>query len=345
MMKKQYLKKSALFILSVSCACLLLSAYYFFWHPNFLTNKPAKRLCIPQDTTFPALQAKLQQEGYITYVMPFRILARLMRYDRRVMAGAYNISTNMGNLAAIRLLRSGMQQPVKVTLTQARTKQELAEQLTRPLALDAKQLLQLLENDARIAKYGFNQDNILAMFIPNTYELYWTVSASALFERMYREYKVFWNNRRLTQAQSIPLTPIEVATLASIMQCETNKIEEAPLIAGVYINRLHKKIALGSDPTLLYILNDPSIKRVLKKHRDLKSPYNTYKNRGLPPGPICMPSIAMTDAVLNFTKHRYFYFSAKEDFSGYHYFANSFKQHLRNARRYQKALNQAKIYR
>ncbi len=342
-------KRNILSFAAIVCAILLifswLTAYRIFMCPNVLVGKPDQHLNIAQGISFKELKATLHKEGYISNLASFNLVACLLKYDKRVIPGAYRLQTNMSNWEVIQLLRAGKQQPVKVVLHHIRNKTEVAEKITKDLAMDAASFKQLLNTPAFVSQYGFSIENVMTMFIPNTYEVYWTITPEGLFERMHAEYKRFWNKDRLNKAQQLKLTPREVVILASIVQGETNKVEEAPVIAGIYMNRLRKKIPLQSCPTLLYALGDPSARRVLHKYKTINSPYNTYKYRGLPPGPISLPSIAMVDAVLNFTMHNYLYFSAKEDFSGYHYFTQSFEEHLRNARRYQKALNRALVYR
>jgi UPF0755 protein len=183
------------------------------------------------------------------------------------------------------------------------------------------------------------------MFIPNTYEVWWTISADELLDRMYREYENFWNDPRRKKADSAGLSPVEVTILASIVKAECRMNEEAPVIAGLYINRLQRGYALQSDPTLVYANGDFSIKRVLNKHKEIDSPYNTYLYRGLPPGPINMPEPIYIDAVLNYAKHNYLYMVARADFSGYHEFSTNLQDHLAHAARYQRALNKEGIYR
>jgi UPF0755 protein len=178
----------------------------------------------------------------------------------------------------------------------------------------------------------------MAMFIPNTYEVYYNVSPEGLLEKMHDEYEAFWNTERKEKAAKIGLTPVEVATLASIVQAETIKEDEAPIIAGLYLNRLKKGIALQADPTLKFAVGDFSLKRILNVHKEIESPYNTYKYPGLPPGPISMAEINSIDAVLNYTSSNYYYMCAKEDFSGRHNFTNSYEEHMRNAAKYQRAL-------
>ncbi|MFM2428582.1 MAG: hypothetical protein RL012_466 [Bacteroidota bacterium] len=342
-------KRNLIRIASVAGSALLivhlLLVYGLFMRPNILVEKPGKQLEIPHGMGFKALKKTLQQHGYVANLASFNLVARLVRYDRKIMPGAYQLETNMSTWKAIQVLKTGAQKPVKIVLHHVRTKEELAAKITQNIEINAADFKKLLDDSAFVSQYGFNPDNVMTMFIPNTYEVYWTITAEGLFSRMHKEYQRFWNTNRRSQAKYLKLTPIDVAILASIVQSETNKIEEAPLIAGVYINRLRKKVALQSCPTLLYALGDPSLRRVLHKYKDLDSPYNTYNYGGLPPGPISLPTIAMIDAVLNSTSSDYLYFSAKEDFSGYHYFTRSFKEHLRNAKRYQRALNQARIYR
>ena len=250
----------------------------------------------------------------------------------------------MTNLEAVKLLRSGAQTPLDITFNNVRLKEELAEKICSGIAADEDRFFALLQDTAVIRSYGFNQYTIVSMFIPNTYEVYWTISEKELLDRMKTEYDRFWNDERRAKAEKIGMTPEEVSTLASIVEAESKRIDEKPKIAGVYINRLEKGMALQADPTLVYAAGDFSIKRVLNKHKEIESPYNTYKYPGLPPGPINIPPISAIDAVLNFTSHNYLYFCAKEDFSGYHNFATNLTAHLNNARRYQNALNKARLY-
>lgn len=195
-----------------------------------------------------------------------------------------------------------------------------------------------------IHSLGFDFETIISIFIPNTYEIYWTTDAVSLFKRMKREYDAFWNEDRMALSKAIGYNPVEVITIASIIEEETLKSSEKPIIAGVYINRLKRGIPMQACPTLKFALNDFTIKRVLYEHMEVESPYNTYKNKGLPPGPVRVPDARSIDAVLNYQKHSYLYFCAKEDFSGEHYFSKTLKQHNAYAQRYHKALNKQKIY-
>jgi UPF0755 protein len=261
-----------------------------------------------------------------------------MDYDEQVKPGRYILTPNLTNLQAIRTLRAGHQEPVKVTFNNVRLIRDLAEKITRNINMTPEEFEAALIRFAMNNPYGFNKDNVLCMFIPNTYEVYYNASPDDLIKRMHSEFEKFWNEERRSKAEAIGLTPVEVSILASIVQAESVKHDEAPIIAGLYINRLKKDIPLQADPTLVYAVGDFTLKRVLNEHKEVDSPYNTYKYRGLPPGPVNMPEIFALDAVLNYTKSNYLYMCAKEDFSGRHNFTHSYQQHLNNAQRYQRAL-------
>jgi len=251
----------------------------------------------------------------------------------------------MNNNELINMLRSGNQAPVNIVLHNIRTKPELASVVQEKLEADSLAVIRLLNNSSYLEDYGLDTETVRAIFIPNTYEFYWNTSAKQFFERMYQEYQKFWTEKKIEKAKKIDLSRLEVITLASIVEEETIKNDERPTIAGVYMNRLRKGMPLQADPTVRYALQDFTIKRILKKHLVIDSPYNTYKNKGLPPGPINMPSIPSINAVLHYEKHDYLFFCAKDDFSGYHAFAKTHAEHVRNARKYQKALNKRKIWR
>jgi len=323
----------------------VLQGYRIILKPNFLIGQSSKPLFIPAGTSFAKLQDQLTQGNFISNPATFKWLARLLYYDKKILPGAYRLKPGMNNWQAIKLLRAGIQESVKIVLHAANTQEEIAEKLTQKIEMNAASFQQLLNDPQFIQPYGFTKDNILTMFIPNTYYVYWTISPQELFKRLYKEYQQFWNKERLTKAQQLGLSPQQVSILASIVEKETNQPTEAPIIAGVYINRLKKGMKLQSCPTILYIVNDPSIKRVLYSHQAIDSPYNTYRYKGLPPGPITIPSIATIDAVLHYQHHPYLYFVTKEDLSGFHYFAKTFQEHKINAQKYRKMLKKTAAYR
>jgi len=247
--------------------------------------------------------------------------------------------------ALIDLLRSGRQSPVNVTFNNIRTLNDLAGRVGGKIEADSAEIINFLSDPDNYAKDGFTKDNIIAVFIPNTYEFFWNTSASEFYDRMLKEYKKFWNKDRLARAKEKNLDPLEVSILASIIDDEVTKADEKPKIAGVYLNRLKRGIPLQACPTIKFALNDFTITRVLTKHLSFESPYNTYKYRGFPPGPIGCPSIEGIEAVLDAEDHDYLYFAAKADFSGYHNFSRTLSEHNRYAADYQRELNRRRIYR
>lgn len=343
-MKKHKLLVILLVVFSVSLISFVFYAYQVIKTPNVLVDQSDKVVLIPTGADFKQVQNILHDEGYVNDLLSFSTLAKLMKYDENVKPGRYLLRADMNNREAIQLLRSGNQSAVNITFNNIRLKHELAERLCENLEADAATLEKML-NDEKVAEsYGFTTENILTMFLPNTYQFFWTTTEQELLDRMHREYEKFWTVERRKQADSLKMSPVEVSILASIVESETNKADEAPKVAGLYLNRLHRNIALQADPTLVFAAQDFTIKRVLNKHKEIDSPYNTYKYTGLPPGPIRIPSPNSLKAVLNHQDHNYLYMCAKEDFSGYHNFATNLQAHLANAERYQRALSKAGIY-
>lgn len=331
-------------VFSIFLASFSFYAYQVITTPNFLVDKAEAHLHIPSGATFKDVQNMLYEGDYVQDLVAFSVLAKLRNYDKSIKRGRYLIKPNMNNWQVINILKSGEQAPTNITFHNVRLKKDLAEKITKNIELSTERFLKLLNDPETAKKYGFEDETFISMFIPNTYQVYWTISANELLERMHYEYQKFWNEERLAKAEALNMTPEEVSTLASIVMAESIKADESPRIAGVYINRLKKNIPLQADPTLVYAAGDFSIRRVLNVHKEIDSPYNTYKYRGLPPGPINLPTITAIDAVLNYKKHKYLYFCAKEDFSGYHNFATNLQDHLKNAKKYQIALNKAKVF-
>jgi UPF0755 protein len=345
--KSSFLKKVLIaFVLLFAVGGLATTylAYKFIYKPNvLLSGKKSEIIYIPTGSNFEDVKGVLYTGGLVQNRASFEWLAERKNYKRKIKPGKYILKSRMTNNELLDLLRSGRQVPVQVTFTLARNKKELAIKIQEQLEVKQEEMLDLLTDDAFMAKYGLTAENSLTLFIPNTYEFYWNTSAKKFIERMAEEYKKFWNEKRKILAKEIGLTQSEVAVLASIVQQETYIDKEKPIVAGVYMNRLAKKMPLQADPTLIWAAGDFTIKRVTSKYFNIDSPYNTYKNLGLPPGPICLPSTVSLDAVLNYKKHNFVYFCAKEDFSGLSNYACSYTDHLKNARKYQQALNKRKI--
>ena len=335
------------FLIAGSVLGISLTFYFYqvFFSANTLVESDQPYLLkIPSNSVYKNVVDQLYEERVINDAVSFGFVAKILGYQEAVKPGLYQIDPKMSNLQLVRMLRSGQQTPVRVTFNTIRTKEDLAEKISANLEVSKEQFLELLQDSVYIRKYGFEEETIMSLFIPNTYEFWWDTSAEELFERMHKEYQIFWTDARKQKAQDLGLSQQEVSTLASIVQAESQKSDERPKIAGVYLNRLRIGMPLQADPTLVFAAGDFSIKRLTAKQMAIDSPYNTYKYAGLPPGPINLPDINSLDAVLNYEKHSYLYFCAKEDFSGYHSFAVGYDQHLNNARRYQRALNAANIY-
>ena len=341
MAKKQQVNTKGLIIFLVVTIMLISMGFYTFqiiYSPNILVDKDSKVLIISNEDTFKDVQDILYDGHYVNDLVSFSFLSKLMKYDENVKPGRYQLERNMSNVQAIRMLRAGIQKPVRVTFNNVRLLKNLASRITKNLEISEDEFNAALADYLSSNEDGFTAETVISMFLPNTYELYYSISAKELLNRMNSEYHKFWTEEREKKAEELGLSKVEVSTLASIVQAERSKQDESRRIAGLYVNRLQQDIALQADPTLVFASGDFGLKRVLNIHKEIKSPYNTYINKGLPPGPINMPSIHSIESVLNFEKHNYIYMCAREDFSGYHNFAATYDQHLVNARKYQRQL-------
>lgn len=340
-MKPEIPKRKLILFLGFSMLMISFTFYFYqiFFTANILIDKTDQLFVIRQNSNFKQVQKDLLNGGYVNDIVSFSFVARLSNFDKKIKGGRYYLKQNMNNRQAILALTAGRNEEVKVTFTHVRLLQDLGAKITANLGVTEKEFYEALDAFIQTNQEGFNKDNILSMFIPNTYNVYFNIIPEDLITRFNQEYHNFWNVERLDKARALGLTPVEVSVLASITQAEISKTDEGPTVAGLYLNRLKKDIPLQADPTLIFAAGDFTIKRVLNKHKEIESPYNTYKYTGLPPGPINLPYVSSIDAVLNYEKHDYFYMCAKEDFSGYHNFANSLSEHQKNASRYQRALS------
>ena len=296
----------------------------------------------PEDNTA-SVAAKLDSIKGMGKTAAFAPLMKYYHYDERVKPGNYAIRPGDSMRDICLRLLSGNQTPVKLIVPSVRTLDRLAAAVGKQLMTDSATIATLLADEHLIDSLGYTKETFPTLFLPNTYEVYWTMSAEQFIARMKKEYDRFWNTERKAKAQAQGLTPVEVITLASIVDEETSKNDEKPLVAGLYLNRLNRGMLLQADPTVKFAHGKFNLRRILLAHLTIDSPYNTYKYAGLPPGPIRIPSIAAIESVLNPAKHSYIYMCAKEDFSGYHNFAATLGQHNANARRYQQALNRRGI--
>ena len=282
---------------------------------------------------------QLTERGMLRNRESFIWLSSFMDYDKKVKAGRFKVKDGMSNRELVMLLRSGKQEPIRITFQSIRTKEDFAGKVGRNLEADSSSLMEIMNNNEKMRQYGLDSQHALSLFLPDTYEFYWNTTAPVFVEKMGKSYTKFWTEERINKASQLGLSRGEVCVLASIVLQESNKSDEWPIIAGVYINRLHKGMKLQADPTVKFALNDFGLRRIRSNHLQIDSPFNTYKYAGLPPGPIYMASKGSIDAILNYQTHSYLYFCARPDRSGYHSFAETFEQHKQNARRYQSSLN------
>lgn len=305
---------------------------------------PNRSVIIPTGSSYEQVMDSINANVHIRYRKLFVWLAAKKHYPSLVKPGRYLIDKDFSYNEFLNMLRSGHQTAVRITFQNIRTLNQLAGKIGRLLEADSARIMSFLDNESNYASDGFKKESVIAVFIPNTYEMYRNTDARGLYNRMLREYRAFWNEERIARASKEGLDPIEVAILASIIDDEVTKPDEKPRIAGVYINRLKRGMPLQACPTIKFALNDFTITRVLYKHLQVDSPYNTYKYTGFPPGPIGCPSIEGIEAVLNAEDHDFLYFAAKADFSGYHNFSRTLAEHNHYAAIYQNELDKRKIF-
>ncbi|AEV32019.1 conserved hypothetical protein, YceG family [Owenweeksia hongkongensis DSM 17368] len=346
-MKKKIL---LIVVVAVLVACSILgSLYYKRILAVNVKLKPGQtfELFIPTGSDFTAVRDSLVSNDILKNTNTFEWVADKKNYPSLVKPGRYVLVPGMTNNALVNKLRSGDQDAVQLTLHNISGIYELSARLSQTLEGDSLSFLNLLESDESLSAFGVSSNTVSAYFLPNTYELWWNTSPSALLKRMRQEFDKFWNEERQAKAKKLGLTPIEVVTLASIVEKETNRNDEKPTVAGLYANRIKQGMKLQSDPTVIYalLLENPKMKitRVYYKHLRYDSPYNTYMYPGLPPGPIKIPELSTVDAVLNREKHDYIFMVADPERPGYHTFARTLAQHERNRRKYIDWANRNKI--
>lgn len=280
---------------------------------------------------------------HLKYRAAFRLYARRLDLEHTFKPGHYVLRPGMNVVEVARMLKLGLQTPVRISVNNVRTSAQLARKLARQIDADSASMMRALTSKELAAEVGFDSLTLFSMFIPDTYEVWWTITPEDFVRRMKREYDRFWTGERDARRARSGLSRLGVMTLASIVYEETRKTDEMPRIAGVYVNRLRRGIPLQADPTIKYAMQDFGLRRILYRHLKYPSPYNTYINKGLPPSPICMPGKNAIDAVLNFEEHDYLYFCARPTFDGYHNFACTLREHNANARAYSAELNRRKI--
>lgn len=339
-------KNLKIFILLFSLVSAMFSYYVWqvFKTPNFRVeaNQPFE-LFIPEKASFETVLDTLKKHDLVRDQLSFRFLAKVLNYPEKIRSGRYVIHSEMGNWELLRKLRNGRQDAYKVVINNFRLKEDMAGRIANQTAYDSAAIYAILDSTELMQQWGLNSETSPAIFVPNTYEVNWTTSFPEFLTKMNKAYVKFWTSERKSQAEKLGLTPVQVSILASIVYGESKNSKEQARVAGVYWNRLQINMPLQADPTVVFAWKDFTIKRVTGKYTALNSPYNTYRNTGLPPGPISIVPSDVIDRVLNLEHHQFLYFCAKEDFSENHSFAVTYKEHMQNAANYQKALDQRKI--
>jgi len=335
---------SMVFLGLVVMTILVYKLYARIFVSNVNLEDEQEIVYIPTGSSFEFVLEELEKKGIIENQRSFRWVARKKEYDKHVKPGRYKIRNGLSNNDLVNMLRLGKQDPVMVVFNNVRSLSQLAGKVAPYFETDSADFANYLSDSELPSRYGFDAATFTSMFIPETYEFFWNTSPEEFVERMNREYEKFWEGERDRKAKKLEMTREEVVTLASIVDEETLYDDENARVAGLYLNRLENGIPLQADPTLKFALGDFARQRILNKDKEIDSPYNTYKFKGLPPGPITIPSVSAIDGVLDFEKHNYLYMCAKADFSGYHAFARSYSQHMKNAREYQRELNKRRIY-
>lgn len=336
-------KKNLLFFLALIGVIGLVWAYVRYFKPNVVDFTGKKYLYIRTGSSWKEVIDSLNSHHLLIDENSFNDMAGKMGVDKKVHPGRYALEPGMSNYSLLKLLRSGVQSPVKLTLNKLRTKEQIIHKLSSQLEPDSAAFARLFSDSTFLNSYGIGASQIQVLFMPNTYELYWNTSSEKVISKIAKSHQQFWNAERKARAKQLNLSIPDIITLASIVEEETNKHDEKPRIASVYLNRLKIGMKLGADPTVKFAVGDFTLRRILNIHTQKVSPYNTYQVSGLPPGPICTPGKESIEAVLNHEETKYLFFCAKEDFSGYHNFASTYNEHLENAGRYQQALNQRNI--
>lgn len=329
----------------ILCSCIVgcISYIYYIVKMTRTDMKESAYIHITPDDNSTTIIYKLSEIEGIGSTKGFELLAKHNNFDSRKRSGRFAINNGENMHTIYRRIVSNEQTPVKLVVPATRTLEQMVGAISRQLMLDSLELIEFIKTPIYYESIGYKSETLPSLFIPNTYEVYWNIKPETLITKLMNERRRFWNEERSNKAKKLNLTPEEVATLASIIDEETNNDEEKPVVAGMYINRLKRGMPLQADPTVKYAIGDPTRQRILKKDLATDSPYNTYKYKGLPPGPIRIPTIQAIESVLNYTKHNYLYMCAKEDFSGKHNFARTLTEHNANARRYQAALNKLNI--
>lgn len=341
--KRSFGSRLFLIIVLVGLVFVLFSLFEVFG-PNTASFTEGPYLYIHTGSSYENVKQGLEQGGFIRSMRSFDLLARQLHYPEHIHPGKYKLTPGMSNYTIIRMLHAGRQTPVKLVINKIRTEQQLITLLSTELEADSTVLKQMFHDPVYLAQFGVDTNTVMCAVMQDTYDFFWNTTADKAFRKIEKNYAHFWDTTHVRQAKAQGLTPNQAIIVASIVDEESNKNDEKPDIASVYLNRLHEGMKLQADPTVKYAVGDFTIRRITGVYLSFISPYNTYLNVGLPPGPICTPSVSSINAVLEAPKTNYLYFCAKQDFSGYHNFAITYAEQEKNAALYQQALNARNIH-
>ena len=331
-------------IILSTIAIILLAAGFFAWKffGPAISVKQESYFYIRTGYSYEEVKQELVKNDFIGSSAWFNMVSGIAGY-KKIKPGRYKLTNDMSIFNLVRLLKNGQQTPVTFVITKIRTKENLAVKIGASFECDSLQMIDFLANPDSLKAYSLDSNTAMAAAMPLTYDIRWNTTPGKIFQQFYAAYKTFWTAERKQKASNLKLSPLEVSTLASIIDEETNKAVDRPNIASVYLNRIHKGMPMQADPTLKFALKNFGLKRILNEHKSVQSPYNTYINKGLPPGPICTPQMETIDAVLDSPKTDYLYFVANSDFSGTHIFTTNYEDHMKYARLYQQELNKRNI--
>ncbi len=328
----------AVFILIAGLAAL--GGWLLFGSGTDFSEKSKSLYIYTGESTKEAILRTLKEDSLVKNISLFSIVADRIEVWQNIKPGKFDIKRGESIVTIAKTLRSNRQTPVKLTIKKLRVLEDIARIIGKNFEVDSARVMSFLNNPDSLSRFNVDFNTAITIIIPNTYNIYWNLSTGKILDRLREEKNIFWQKKdRLQKAEQMALTPDQVYTIASIVEEETNKNDEKGNVASVYINRYHKGMPLGADPTIKFALKDFGLRRIYFKHLQVESPFNTYRNKGLPPGPICTPSPVTIDAVLNAPKTDYLFFVASSDFNGYHSFSENFAEHKKKAVEYQKALD------
>lgn len=338
-------KTLRILLIALLCGTVLMGSFalYLFKTEALSIDGPVSMRLEASDN-LETLTERLQKEHGLKHPAIFKLLAQRMNLESNMKKGRYHLEPEMTLRDLVKIFREGKLKTVDLVIRPQSDLDYFIQKCADKLEPDDSTFRNILNNNPYLETLGFDTSTVYALILPDKYNVYWHTDAIELMERLKKEYDKFWNGQRLQLLQRTGLSQIEVSVLASIVAKETSKTDEMPMIAGMYLNRLRTEMPLQADPTVKFALKQPGLRRILEGHLKVVSPYNTYLNKGLPPGPICIPGKEVIDAVLHFSEHNYLFMCAKDDFSGYHAFASNYDDHLKNARRYRQALDARNIH-